>query len=137
VRSNPEEAHVFRKLHLSAFALLVLSSEVYAQATAPASPGGTTAPGAASGAPPAGTADGSGGGWLLPLIVLLVVAAAVWYFMNGRKRTLGTTAGPADLGGTTTTRSAGITGSPGVAGTTTGTTAGTPDPSIRVYDDNK
>jgi hypothetical protein len=134
---RPEENEMFKKLSVSAFALLVLANEVYAQA--PATPGTPAAPGTAA-SPPASTADdGSGIGWLLPLIALLVIAGLIWYFMNGRNRTSTTSAGTSTLSGTTATRTTGTTGTSGItgtAGTTTGaTTSG--DPSIRVYDDKK
>jgi hypothetical protein len=132
------ENEMFKKLSVSAFALLVLANEVYAQA--PTTPGTPAAPGTAPSTPPASTADdGSGIGWLLPLIALLVIAGLIWYFMKGRNRTSTTSAGTSTLSGTTATGTTGTTGTGGItgtAGTTTGaSTSG--DPSIRVYDDKK
>lgn len=127
------ENEMVKKLSLSAFALLVLANEVYAQA--PATPGTPAAPGTT----PSTADDGSGIGWLLPLIALLVIAGLIWYFMKGRNRTSTTSAGTSTLSGTTATRTTGTPGTGGItgtAGTTTGaTTSG--DPAIRVYDDKK
>lgn len=120
------ENEMLDKVHVSAFTLLALANTAYAQTTPPASPGVPASP------PAAGVSDGSSVGWLLPVIVLLVAGGLIWYFLKGRSRA-STSSGQADLGSTTSVRSSGLTGTPGAAGTTTGSS----EPSIRVYDEKK
>lgn len=115
-----------KKLHVSALALLVFATEAYAQATSPASPAGSAAPGGMTAIPPA-TEDGTGMGWLLPLIALLVVGGLLWYFLKGRNRTA-TTASTGSVG-TPMNRTGGSTSAPG------STTPG--EPTIKVYDNKK
>jgi len=117
---------MLKKGYVSAFALLALANAAYAQTTRPASPGAPVSP------PVAGVSDGSGVSWLLPLIVLLVVGGLIWYFLKGRNR-VSTSSGQADSGGTPSVRSSGLTGIAGTAGTTTGSS----ETSIRVYDEKK
>jgi hypothetical protein len=130
---------MFKKLHVSAFALLVLANEAFAQTTAPATPGAPAAPRTTAPSPASAADDGSGIGWLFPLIAVLVIGGLIWYFIKGRNTSSPTSAGTSTLGGTTATRTTGTTGTVGTTGTagiTTGTSTSS-DPSIRVYDDKK